>query len=153
VSAMKVNLVMPLTHLQSVNISTDTPNLHVSRLPSHSCQRQHLALSCLADNCSKFRSNRTAVAKTDISRVISVRPFAGNNEDTHRTFIRGTSYLANLVKFASIFQFWVQSDMNNRKFTPWPPYIHNNPASLILFTTETECVFSGVSVEAEQFTT
>jgi hypothetical protein len=64
-----------------------------------------------------------------------------------------TSYLAILVKFASIFRFWVQLDMNNRTFTSWPPYVCNNPSALNLFTTETEYVFCGVSVEVVQFAT
>jgi hypothetical protein len=99
---------MPLTHLQSVNISTETP-IYMLR---HSCQRQTFAVSCLADKGWKFRRLRKAVPKTVISHVISVRPFAWNTEDTHRTLYRGTSYLEILVKFAGIFRFWVQSDMN-----------------------------------------
>jgi len=44
----------------------------------------YLALQIMA---RRLAVSRKAVGKTDISHVMSVRPFAWNNEDVHRAFI------------------------------------------------------------------
>jgi hypothetical protein len=83
--------------------------------------------------------------KPTITLVMSVRPFAWNSEDNHRTFIRGTSYLVILLKCVGIFRFRVQSDMNNRNFALWPTCIYDKTLSFFLFTADTDCSLWGMS--------